>query len=149
MTAHDSSLASRPNAALTVYYDGGCPICVREIAQYRRLRGSEQIEWQNVAEGTNACVSEDCDRVATDLTREAALARLHVRDANGQLLSGAAAFARLWQMFPHTRWLGRIAATPAALWVLEPTYRLFLRVRPLWRRPLPRNVATATRQPKQ
>jgi 3-demethoxyubiquinol 3-hydroxylase len=62
-----------------------------------------------------------------------ALARMHVRQANGTLVSGAAAFILLWQRFPATRWLGRVAAVPPLPWLLELAYRIFLRVRPLWR----------------
>ena len=68
------------------------------------------------------------------LTAEAAIRRMHVRDADGRLVDGAAAFARIWSSLPRTRLLGRVAGTRPALAVLEPAYRLFLKVRPLWRR---------------
>lgn len=112
---------------LTVYYDGGCPICRREIAGYRRVDGAERLDWVDVS-------SAGPEALGDGLTAEAALARMHVRDADGRLVDGAAAFARLWESLPRTRWLGRIAGTAPALLVLEPAYRLFLKVRPLWRR---------------
>jgi predicted DCC family thiol-disulfide oxidoreductase YuxK len=34
---------------LTVYYDGGCPICAREIGFYRARPGAEGFDWVNVA----------------------------------------------------------------------------------------------------
>ena len=75
------------------------------------------------------------EHVAPDLNRADAMARMHVRTADGTLVHGAHAFALMWQAFPKTRWLGRLAATPPALWVLEPAYRAFLKIRPLWRKP--------------
>ena len=121
---------SRPDSEtacdLTVYFDGGCPLCRREIATYQSLDGAERLSWQDVAQAD--------ERVAPDLSRSDALARMHVRTADGELVQGAHAFALMWQAFPKTRWLGRLAATRPALWVLEPLYRGFLRIRPLWRK---------------
>ena len=119
-----SAAAGAPE--LTVYYDGGCPICRREIGAYRNMDGAERLDWVDVA--------DPATEPGDDLDRQAALARMHVRDADGRLLSGAAAFAAMWRAFPKTRWLGRVAGTRPALAVLEPAYRLFLRARPLWRR---------------
>ena len=57
-----------------------------------------------------------------------------MREADGRLVSGAAAFAAMWRAFPKTRLLGWLAGTRPALALLEPAYRLFLKVRPLWRK---------------
>ena len=122
----DTPAAPTAPPDLTVYYDGGCPICRREIGAYRTMDGAERLGWVDVA--------DPATDPGDDLDREAALARLHVRDADGRLVSGAAAFAAMWRAFPRTRALGRLAGTRPALAVLEPAYRLFLRARPLWRR---------------
>lgn len=111
---------------LTVYYDGSCPLCRREIAAYQSLPGAERLSWEDVAQAG--------ERVAPDLNRSDALARMYVRTADGVLVNGAHAFALMWQALPRTRWLGRLAATRPALWVLEPLYRVFLKIRPLWRK---------------
>ena len=111
---------------LTVSYNGGCPLCRREIATYQSLPGAERVSWEDVAQAD--------EHVAADLNRSDALARMHVRTADGTLVHGAHAFALMWQAFHKTRWLGRLAATRPALWVLEPTYRAFLKIRPLWRK---------------
>lgn len=118
--------AAAPRA--TVYYDGACPLCSREIGTYRRLRGADQLCWIDV--------SRQGAPLGPDLTPEAALARFHVRMADGSLVSGGAAFVRLWGSLPGLRWLAAIAAHPPFSWALEPAYRLFLRLRPwLIRRP--------------
>ncbi len=112
---------------LSVYYDGGCPVCTREIGFYQRRRGAESIRWVNLA----AC---DDTGLGTDLSREAAYARLHARGPDGRLVSGARAFAALWQALPAFRLAGRFAALPGVVHLLEWGYRGFLRIRPLWRR---------------
>lgn len=76
------------------------------------------------------CASAD---LGPGLTRDAALARLHLRQPDGALLSGAAAFIGLWCALPRWAWLGRLFSSAAGSWLLETSYRVFLAVRPLWR----------------
>ena len=111
----------------TLYFDGACPVCSREIAMCRSQTGSEAIDWVDV---TCCPVGE----LGDGLTREAAMARLHLRQPDGRPLSGAAAFAALWRALPRGSWLGRVAGTAIGLMILEAGYRAFLALRPLWRR---------------
>lgn len=111
-----------PAPTLTVYYDGSCPLCRREIAFYRRQAATAPLEWVDVSASTAT--------LGADLSCEAAMRRFHVRDANGQLLSGGAAFARLWRALPGWRVLGWCFAWPPLSWALEAAYRAFLPVRP-------------------
>ena len=106
---------------LTIYYDGSCPLCRREIALYRRLRGAERLQWLDVSAGV---------ALGDGLSCEAATRRFHVRDAQGQLLSGGAAFARLWRTLPGWRVAGWLFAWPPMSWLLELAYRAFLPLRP-------------------
>ncbi|UYY77995.1 thiol-disulfide oxidoreductase DCC family protein [Sphingomonas sp. R1] len=105
---------------LTVWYDGGCPLCTREIALMRRLDRKARLRFVDVSDGTTAC----------PLDRGALLARFHVSDAHGHFYSGAAAFAAMWRAIPLLRPLGLLALLPGMTWVLERLYRAFLRVRP-------------------
>jgi 3-demethoxyubiquinol 3-hydroxylase len=111
--------------ALTVFYDGGCPLCRREIGLYQGLCATEAVRWHDVhAQAPDPAV----------LSSAQAMARFHVRDAQGQLFSGAAAFVVLWRALPGWRWLARVAALPGALPLMEWSYRGFLRVRPTMQR---------------
>lgn len=112
-----------------LFYDGGCPICSREVALYRSGPGAERLDWVDLSQ----CGTAD---LGPGLSREAALGRLHLRLADGRLLSGAAAFTALWTLLPRWAWLGRSLSPAPMQWLLEAAYRLFLRLRRLWRRPL-------------
>jgi predicted DCC family thiol-disulfide oxidoreductase YuxK len=104
---------------VTVWYDGGCPLCVREIALMQRLDKAKRLHLVDVDNPDAAC----------PVDRKLALARLHALE-NGKLLSGAAAFAAMWRVIPQLRWLGLAAQVPPVGWALEGGYRAFLIVRP-------------------
>ncbi len=107
---------------LTVYFDGACPMCRREIAMYRRLPQANKAHWVDISAGEELGGALSCAQ---------AMARFHVRDPQGRLYSGAAAFSRLWRLFPGWRWLGWLSAWPPMSWLFELAYRLFLPMRPL------------------
>jgi predicted DCC family thiol-disulfide oxidoreductase YuxK len=117
------SAMSKPTG-VTVYHDGACPLCSREIAFYRRRRSASAITWVDVA------AIEDKE-IADDLTRDAAMSRFHVRSEDGTLVSGGAAFQRLWSALPAFYILGHVAGWPGVRILLEWGYRLSLRFRPL------------------
>lgn len=108
---------------LTVYYDGACPLCRREISFYRRRTGAGSLRWIDVSRS-------GAGDPAPDLTRDQALARFHVRDTSGELTSGGAAFSQLWSALPGFRTLGRLFRLPPLAWLLDRGYDLFLRLRP-------------------
>ncbi|OYY91661.1 MAG: thiol-disulfide oxidoreductase [Sphingomonas sp. 28-66-16] len=108
---------------LTIWFDGGCPLCRREIALIRRLDRGRAIDFIDVAEAGAAC----------PIDRAALLARFHARE-DGRMLSGAAAFAAMWRAVPLLRPLGLAARHPAVLAALEWLYGRFLAIRPFLQR---------------
>jgi len=109
--------------AFSVFYDGACPLCRREISFYQRKNGADSICWIDVSRSQSR-------EIVPGLSKQAALARFHVRDAAGQIFSGGAAFALLWQTLPGSQLLGRLCRTRLAAWALDPAYRIFLKIRP-------------------
>ncbi|MBB3471985.1 thiol-disulfide oxidoreductase DCC family protein [Sphingomonas sp. BK345] len=103
---------------VTVWHDGACPLCQREIALMRRLDRRGRIDF------IDATV-ETCP-----LDRAAMLARFHAREEGGPIVAGAAAFAAMWCAIPLLRPLGVAARSPAVLALLERVYLRFLRGRP-------------------
>ncbi|MGR8950345.1 MAG: thiol-disulfide oxidoreductase DCC family protein [Gammaproteobacteria bacterium] len=108
----------------TVFFDGACPLCAREIAFYRRRVGSENIEWVDVSR------SSDEGEVAPGLRREQLLARFHVQTVDGRIVSGGAAFTALWSALPRFRWVGKLFRLPPLASLLDRLYELFLHLRP-------------------
>lgn len=115
---------------LTVLYDGGCPLCRREIAHVQGLaarRPDSALCFVDVSAtpGTATAVA-----AMSDAERAVLLARFHVQRADGSRVDGAAAFVAMWGRLPGWRWLARLARLPGVLPALEWAYRGFLRVRP-------------------
>ena len=96
------------DGSVTVWYDAGCPLCVREIALMRRMDKRGRLRFED-ASSANSCPLES----------EVLLARLHARQADGSIVSGAAAFAAMWREIPLLRPLGIAAQQPLLLRCLE------------------------------
>lgn len=110
----------------TIYYDGSCNTCSREIRFYMRRKGAERIHFLDAASAAD-------NELGPGLTRDRALSRMHVRNEAGDLIEGVDAFVAIWRRLPAMRCLGRIAEKPGAIHVLKLGYRLFL----AWRRRFP------------
>ena len=109
----------------TVYYDGGCPVCSREIGFYQRRQGGQSFAWVDVTLADEAALGPG-------LSREAAQSRIHVRRPDGTVVDGVAAFREIWRGMPGLRWLGLLVAIPPIGALAEVGYRIFLRTRKLW-----------------
>ena len=97
-------------AKLTVWFDGGCPLCRQEIALMKKLdRGA--IEFVDLTGVTPNCPIATVD----------ALARIHALE-DGRLISGAEAFAAIWRAIPLFWPLGMMARNRWVLAVLERAY---------------------------
>ena len=105
---------------LTIWFDGSCPLCDREIRLMKRLDRRGAINFVDVAAS---------DGVHCPVDRAELLARFHARE-NGVLLSGAGAFAAMWRAIPLLRPIGLLARIPLVLNLLERLYLAFLKIRP-------------------
>jgi len=106
--------------SLKIWYDGACPLCLREIALMRRLDKRGAIDFVDVAEGADPSCPID---------QRELLARFHAEE-NGVIVSGAAAFAAMWRAIPVLRPLGLLARNALVLIALEAAYLRFLKIRP-------------------
>jgi predicted DCC family thiol-disulfide oxidoreductase YuxK len=74
-----------------LYYDGKCPLCLREIRSLERLR-DERLQLVDV---------HAYEPLPGEPSRQSMLLRLHLRAADGKWLSGVDATVKAWS---HTRW---------------------------------------------
>lgn len=121
MAVKDQQVANQ-SQCVEVYFDGSCPMCRREIAVYQNVTPDQPIAWVDVSKADTS--------LPQGQTREQLMARFHTRTAQGELLSGAAAFVHVWAQLPGWRVLAWLAKVPGMLWLMEKAYTGFLPVRP-------------------
>ena len=117
----DSGKLETPSRIM-MFYDGGCPLCSREVAHYRRLDAGGRIAWIDIHENPWAIDS-------IGVNHGDAMARLHVRDRAGVIQTGVRAFAAVWDALPYYRWLAWILRALRLLPVLDLAYTHFARWR--------------------
>jgi predicted DCC family thiol-disulfide oxidoreductase YuxK len=110
-------------ACLTVFHDGSCPLCQREIALAKRLTEGAGVAFFDVSTAGET-------EVVPGLNGNTAMRRFHVQRADGTLLSGAGAFLEMWGRSPNLSWLQGVARRPLLVAVLDRIYVLLLLIRP-------------------
>lgn len=121
MAVKDQAVSNQ-SRCVEVYFDGSCPMCRREIAVYQNITPDQPIAWVDV--------SKPDTPLPQGQSKEKLMARFHTQTAQGELLSGAAAFVHVWAQLPGWRMLAWLAKVPGMLWVMEKAYNGFLPVRP-------------------
>ncbi len=110
---------------LTVFYDGACGVCSKEIAYYRSL-ADQRIQFVNIA-------ADDFDAASYGRTVAEFQAQLHARDAQGRFFTGVEAFRRLWEALPSPFYplLSGFVGLPGIHLAARAGYALFARFRHL------------------
>ncbi len=121
----------------TVFYDGSCPLCRREIDHYRRLDHACAVDWLDVHRDGAALD-------AAGITLDEAMRRLHVLDAGGRINTGVSAFVVIWGTLPRYRWLAALIERCHLTRPLECLYTQFAAWR--YRRRCRTSCAAARRQ---
>lgn len=80
---------------LTVYYDGACPKCLRDRATYEKLSGpaADQVCWFDIT-------GQEQQLRDWGIDPRKALSELHVRQANGRIVSELDAYIVLMNKVP-------------------------------------------------
>ena len=102
----------------TVFFDGGCPLCRREIQHYRRLDLGERVRWVDITAAGEVLARHGIDPAA-------AMQRLHALNERGEVVTGVAAFLVVWRQLPGYRHLARLLERLGLTPVLDRAYARF------------------------
>ncbi|MEP0518809.1 MAG: DUF393 domain-containing protein [Hyphomicrobiales bacterium] len=119
---------SEDKEQISIFYDGSCPLCVREIGFLQRSFKEETVNWQNIASVDDADAAHQ--EVAPGLSRQLAMKRFHIRNEWGELVSGAGAFVTIWKLHPRFGRIANLLDRQPILWCLDMMYNGFLIIRP-------------------
>ena len=123
MVKNSSATETNDPPPLTVFFDGSCPICSKEIAFYKTRVGADMLSWIDISDEKTTITQET-------VSREELMARFHVQNSEGQLVSGGAAFAELWAALPAFKIIGKLFKLPVFNFMINIGYDFFLVVRP-------------------
>jgi predicted DCC family thiol-disulfide oxidoreductase YuxK len=105
-----------------VFFDGDCPLCVREINMLRRLdRGRGRVRFTDIA-------AADFDPSGVGLTFRTLMERIHGRLPDGTLIEGVEVFRRLYTAVGFGP-LVRLTRLPGISSAMDWAYRLFAKNR--------------------
>lgn len=90
---------------ITVFYDGSCGLCSREIRHYKRIAPDTAYLWIDITRDPEPLK-------AHGIAVEDALRIMHVQDQNGEMHRGVDAFVTLWSEMPYWRRLRPIVKLP-------------------------------------
>lgn len=104
-----------------VFFDGDCPLCVREINMLRRKDSKNKLVFTDIADS-------NFDASKLGLTQEILMARIHGRDASGEIVEGVEVFRRLYDAIGFGR-LVSVSRWPGVAQILTLGYSIFARNR--------------------
>ncbi|MEM7151621.1 MAG: DUF393 domain-containing protein [Myxococcota bacterium] len=112
----------RRDARVEVFFDGECPLCMREINLLRRLdRRRNLIAFTDIA-------APDFAPERYDTTMDALMGSIHGRDAQGEWITGVEVFRQLYAAV-GLGWLVSLTRVPGIRQLLDAGYRVFARNR--------------------
>ena len=103
---------------ITVFYDGKCGLCSREISHYMKISTPKTFIWRDIA-------NEPQHLRKINVPQSDALRRLHVSDQVGTIYVGIDAFITIWKKLPRWRLLAVICAIPGVKYILSVLYNKF------------------------
>ena len=74
---------------ISVFYDGKCSICNKEISYYRKIAPKGVFNWQDVNQAEHILAQDG-------ITVIQALKILYAKDINGNIYKGVDAFILIW-----------------------------------------------------
>ncbi|WP_341503224.1 DUF393 domain-containing protein [Gallaecimonas sp. GXIMD4217] len=101
---------------LTVFYDGACPRCRRDRANFERWAPQAPVQWLDITD-------RDQELKALGLEPSRALRELHVRDQQGRLHIELDAYMLLFRYVWWLRPLGAIIGLPGIRPLVSRWYR--------------------------
>lgn len=103
---------------ITVYYDGKCGLCSKEIAHYKAIAPDGIFDWQDITLSADELIQEG-------VSLAQGLKLLHAKDRDGRLHVGVDAFILIWKQLQRWRLLAKVVELPIVRRSTGMAYRAF------------------------
>lgn len=111
----------RDRPQVEVFYDGECPLCVREIRMLMRLDRAARIGFRDIA-------APDFDPSELGKDRETLMKRIHGRLPSGEFIEGVEVFRQLYDAVGFGFFV-RLSRLPGITQLLDLGYEVFAKNR--------------------
>jgi len=103
---------------ITVFYDGKCGLCRREIEHYKRIAPMNVFDWVDITVDASPLVR-------LGITYADGLKLLHAEDQQGKIYVGVDAFILIWRQIPGWRVLAAMVSVAFIRPIANIAYRAF------------------------
>lgn len=103
---------------ITVFFDGKCGLCSKEIQHYQRIAPMGVFDWQDITQTTDLLQQHG-------ISIESALKLLHAVDQHGNVHIGVDAFILIWKQLRAWKLMAFIVDLPIIRQLANFTYRRF------------------------
>jgi predicted DCC family thiol-disulfide oxidoreductase YuxK len=103
---------------ITVFYDGKCGLCSKEINHYKSIAPEGIFIWEDITQSIIALKREG-------ISLSQGLKLLHAKDKNGQMHIGLDAFILIWGQLKRWKIVSKFASLPIVYQILTLAYKGF------------------------
>jgi len=103
---------------ITVFFDGKCGLCSKEINYYRKISPDGIFIWQDITKSAD-------DLKANGISLSQGLKFLHTKYVDGKFYVGVDAFILIWKQLKRWRLLAIFASLPIIKQIINFAYKIF------------------------
>ncbi|MEK9887987.1 MAG: DUF393 domain-containing protein [Gammaproteobacteria bacterium] len=108
----------RSPSVISVFFDGKCNLCSKEIDYYQRIAPKNTFNWVDITKTPG-----ELDKFEIKLSD--GLRLMHVADSNGNIFTGVDAFIIMWKQIKYWKFLGLFVSLPIVKQIAKLLYQYF------------------------
>jgi len=108
----------RSPSVISVFFDGKCNLCSKEIDYYQRIAPKNTFNWVDITKTPG-----ELDKFEIKLSD--GLRLMHVADSNGNIFTGVDAFIIMWKQIKYWKFLGLFVSLPIVKQIANLLYQYF------------------------
>ncbi len=103
---------------ITVFFDGKCGLCSKEINYYRKIAPDGIFIWHDITKSAD-------DLKANGISLSEGLKLLHAKDIDGKFYVGVDSFILIWKQLKRWRLLAIFVSLPIIKQIINFAYKIF------------------------